>query len=112
MRLILLVGALLAFAAAVPAPEPNAEPEPWYGYGYGGYGYGGYYRPYGYGYWGRKRRSAEPNAVAEPLANAEPEPAAAAEPYYGYGSSLIRNSHNLLRSDLHLPTRRYMWIYR
>merc|ERR1712110_1010828 len=73
MRLILLVGALVALAAAVPEPEPNAAAEPWYGYGYGGYGYGGYYRPHGYGYWGRKRRSAEPNAVAEPSADANTE---------------------------------------
>merc|ERR1712233_224059 len=68
MRLILLVGALLALAAA----------EPYYGYGYrrgyyGGYGHRGYYG------WGKKKRSA----VAEPNAAAEPE--AAAEPYYGYG---------------------------
>merc|ERR1712076_244126 len=74
MRLILLVGALLALAAAVP----EAAAEPYYGYGYrrgyyGGYGHRGYYG------WGKKKRSA----VAEPNAAAEPE--AAAEPYYGYG---------------------------
>merc|ERR1712156_456396 len=87
MKLILLVGALLALTAAIPEPEATAEAEPWYGYGYGyrGYGgYAGYYRPYGYGYWGRKRRSAEPNAVAAAEPTAEAEPAADAAAYYGY----------------------------
>ena len=75
----------MALAAAIPEPEATAESEPWYGYGYRGYGgYAGYYRPYGYGYWGRKRRSAEPNAVAaaEPTAEAQPEADAAS--HYGY----------------------------
>merc|ERR1712183_671270 len=79
---------------AEPVADPNAEAnaDPWYsayGYGlghYGGYRHLGYsaYRPYygGYGYWGRKKRSAD--AEPEPAANAEAD----ADPWYsayGYG---------------------------
>lgn len=82
---------------------PNADPDSWYrrygylGYphgGYGGYlgygGYGGYggYRGYLGGYrrylgYGRKKRSADPVAVAEPTpdATADSNPDA----YYGWG---------------------------
>merc|ERR1711874_957926 len=65
---------------------PNAEgnPEAWYGgyYGYPGYyGYGGYYGRrwgYGYGYYGRKKREADPAVVATTHA------APAVIPHLGY----------------------------
>merc|ERR1712123_403092 len=94
MKILLIVGFLAALAVAEPVAEPNAEADadPWYrsyGYGlghYGGYRHLGYsaYRPYygGYGYWGRKMRSAD--AEPEPAANAEAD----ADPWYsayGYG---------------------------
>jgi len=76
-------------ADAEPAADADADPYYYYsglygrGYGYGhlGYGYGhgygyGYYRPYSYGYYGRKKRSAEPTA--------EPEADAEADPWYYY----------------------------
>merc|ERR1711994_1043884 len=64
MKSLFIVGGFLAaYAVAEAEPEaaPNAEAnaDPWYaysGYGLGHYGYRpyyrGYYRPYGYGYWG------------------------------------------------------------
>merc|ERR1712215_458989 len=93
MKSLFIVGAFLAaYAVAEAEPEaaPNAEAnaDPWYaysGYGLGHYRYrpyyGGYYRPYGYGYWGRKKREAE----AEPTAAAEPNAEANADPWYSYG---------------------------
>merc|ERR1711961_21528 len=61
----------------------DTEADPWLHYGYGRglayYGLGGYYHPYSYGYWGRKKREAE--AAAEPEAAADPE----ADPWYRYG---------------------------
>merc|ERR1711882_18479 len=71
MKSLFIVGAFLAayvVAEAEPEATPNAEAnaDPWYaysGYGLGHYGYrpyyGGYYRPYGYRYWGRKKRKVE-----------------------------------------------------
>merc|ERR1711971_805758 len=89
MKSLLFVAAFLAMALAAPqeqasAPNAEAEADPWYGYyGYGGYRgyYGGYYRPYAYGYYGK--RSADDAAPAEsgPNANAE------ADPWYGYYGS-------------------------
>merc|ERR1712227_443634 len=78
---------------AEAAPAAEADADAWYGYyghglGYYGYGYrpwGGYssyYRPYGYGFWGKKKRSAD----ADPAADASPEADADAwYGYYGYG---------------------------
>merc|ERR1711892_832715 len=90
MKIILLIGAFLALAfcdpTADPTADPNAEADPYYasyyGYGarpyaygglrgYGGhYGYGGH-EGYGLGYYGRKKRSAEPSAdpTADPTAD-------------------------------------------
>merc|ERR1711892_553990 len=87
MKILLIVGFLAALAVAEPVAEPNAganaDADAWYsayghGYGYGlghyGYGnrYGGYgyaaYRPYGYGYYGKRSADAEP--AAEPTADA------------------------------------------
>merc|ERR1712034_147478 len=100
MKILFIVGAFLAahaVADAEPEADPNAEAnaDPWYSYGYGlghGYGYGGYghygysaYRPYGYrygGYWGRKKREADAEPVAEANAEAEADPWYSA---YGYG---------------------------
>merc|ERR1712106_422830 len=97
MQILYIVGSVLAAQAAAeaePKANPNAEAnaDPWYSYGYGlghrygGYGHHGYaaYRPHygGYGYWGRKKRDAE----AEPVADATAE--ADADPWYSaYGSS-------------------------
>merc|ERR1712228_981297 len=66
-----------AEAVADPSADPSADPY-YLTYGLGHYGYAGYYGyPYAhYGYWGRKRRTAE----AEPTAAADPE----ADPYYLY----------------------------
>merc|ERR1712002_800919 len=94
--------ALLLVVATVfgePEPSPSAVAEPsaeskadpyllyggYYGYGLRHLGYGGYY---GYPYWGRKRRSAEPEpeptAAADPNANADPN----ADPYLLYYGGL------------------------
>ena len=60
-------------------PNPDPAADAWYGfYGYPGYyghryyGYGGYYgHRYGYGYWGRKKREANPQVLlAHPYAYA------------------------------------------
>merc|ERR1712112_47553 len=79
MKGALIVAVLISVAVAVAEPEPNADP--WLTYsaygGHGGYGllyrgyggYGGYglYTGYGgYGIWGKKKRSAEPEPVADP----------------------------------------------
>merc|ERR1711981_929973 len=62
----------------------EADPAAWYGgyYGYpyrGYYGYGGYYgHGYGYGYYGRKKREADPAVVATTHA------APAVVPHLGY----------------------------
>merc|ERR1719493_607536 len=45
------------------------------------YGWGGYYRPYGYGYWGRKKRSADDEVAA---AGPNPDADADADAWYGY----------------------------
>merc|ERR1711944_301297 len=85
MKILVLVGAFVAGALAVPEAKADANAEPWGVYGYGGYGgYSGYYRPYGgYGLYGK--RSAEP--TAEPTADAEAD-ADAWYGYYGYGHGL------------------------
>merc|ERR1711915_849053 len=76
---------------AVADPNAEANADPWYsyyGHGLGHYGYRpyyrSYYRPYGYGYWGRKKREAEaePEAVVDPNAEANADPWYS---YYGYG---------------------------
>merc|ERR1719290_919142 len=74
-------------AEAAPVAEAEADPEadPWLHYGYGHglayYGLGGYYHPYSYGYWGRKKREAEAAPVAEAAADPEADPWL----HYGYG---------------------------
>merc|ERR1712006_39983 len=88
MKTLFFVAALMAMALGAPqeaqsGPNPDAEanPDAWYGYyGYGGYKgyYGGYYRPYGYGYYGKR------SADAEPTAEAAANPEAEADPWYGY----------------------------
>jgi len=75
----LLIVVLVGLAVAEPEAKAEADPsaDPWYTYGgWGGYGltygayrpYAGYYGSpytYGYGYYGRKKREAEPAADAE-----------------------------------------------
>jgi len=88
LALLFLAG--LAFADEEVQAGPNAEADPaaWYGgyYGYpyrGYYGYGGYYgHGYGYGYYGRKKREADPAVLATTHA------AAAVVPHLGYGYAL------------------------
>merc|ERR1712055_104786 len=92
--LVLLALFSVAFADSEPEPtaaaDPNADPWLYYGGGYyGGLGHRGYYGGlghYGYGLggrylWGRKKREAEPTAVAAPSADAEADPWL----YYGHG---------------------------
>merc|ERR1711993_129187 len=74
MKYLIALLFLAALAIAEPESEATADPaaDAWYGYyGYPGYyghryyGYGGYYgHRYGYGYWGRKKREADPAVVA------------------------------------------------
>merc|ERR1711942_415366 len=80
--------------SAVTDAAPKADADPWYyygGYPYAHYGYYGY--PYRYGFyghggylWGRKRRSAEPDA--EPAADAKADPWYLYGGYYGHGYGL------------------------
>merc|ERR1711874_612618 len=79
------MGAGLALAQeAEKGPNAEADPAAWYGgyYGYpyrGYYGYGGYYgHGYGYGYYGRKKREADPAVVATTYS------APAVVPHLGY----------------------------
>merc|ERR1712050_721274 len=70
--------------SAVADAAPKADADPWYyygGYPYAHYGYYGY--PYAH-YWGRKRRSAEP----EPAADAKADPWYLYGGYYGHGYGL------------------------
>jgi len=82
LALLFLAG--LAFAQEDAGPSAEADPAAWYGgyYGYpyrGYYGYGGYYgHGYGYGYYGRKKREADPAVVATTHA------APAVIPHLGY----------------------------
>merc|ERR1712243_297023 len=75
----------LALGDAVPDAQPNADADadPYLLYGghlgYYGLGYRGLY-----GYYGRKRRSAD----AEPVPDAQPAAAADADPYLLYGGHL------------------------
>jgi len=86
LALLFLAGLALADGDDEVAAGPNAEanPEAWYGgyYGYpyrGYYGYGGYYGGrWGYGYYGRKKREADPAVVATTHA------APAVVPHLGY----------------------------
>jgi len=86
MKFILALLFLAGLALAQNDAGPNAEgsPEAWYGgyYGHpyrGYYGYGGYYgRRWGYGYYGRKKREADPAVVATTHA------APAVVPHLGY----------------------------
>merc|ERR1712055_998975 len=77
--LVLLAPFSVAFADSEPEPtaaDPNADPWLYYGgLGHYGYGLGGRYL------WGRKKREAEPTAVAAPSADAEADPWL----YYGHG---------------------------
>merc|ERR1711863_173942 len=85
MKIVVSILFLAALAFAEPendyqsGPNPDPAADAWYGYyGYPGYyghryyGYGGYYgHRYGYGYWGRKKREAEPQVLlAHPYAYA------------------------------------------
>merc|ERR1739847_2667 len=81
MKYLIALLFLAALAIAEPESEAKADPaaDAWYGYyGYPGYyghryyGYGGYYgHRYGYGYWGRKKREANPQVLlAHPYAYA------------------------------------------
>merc|ERR1712025_1324748 len=78
--------------------DPAADA--WYGYyGYPGYyghryyGYGGYYgHRYGYGYWGRKKREADPAVLASSSALTAPQTVdlPLVHPYaYGVGAPLL-----------------------
>merc|ERR1712112_479061 len=73
-------------------PEPVAEPEPWvtygrYGLGHGGYrlGYGGLYGGYGHGLYGGYGRGLYGGVYGKKKRNAEPEPVAEPEPWVTYG---------------------------
>merc|ERR1711992_145027 len=87
MKIVVSILFLAALAFAEPeltselksGPNPDPAADAWYGYyGYPGYyghryyGYGGYYgHRYGYGYWGRKKREANPQVLlAHPYAYA------------------------------------------
>merc|ERR1712109_300839 len=85
MKIVVSILFLAALAFAEPEltselkSGPNPAADAWYGYyGYPGYyghryyGYGGYYgHRYGYGYWGRKKREANPQVLlAHPYAYA------------------------------------------
>merc|ERR1711899_250198 len=89
MKIVVSILFLAALAFAEPendyqsGPNPEADPaaDAWYGYyGYPGYyghryyGYGGYYgHRYGYGYWGRKKREADPAVLASSSALTAPQ---------------------------------------
>merc|ERR1711936_375264 len=81
MKLCLLALVLVAGVLAEPEAEAESNPEPWYGYRgyYGGYGYRRY------GWYGRKKRSADAEPEAAETALSGPAPDAEAKPYYGYG---------------------------
>jgi hypothetical protein len=92
----LVLALLLAVSYAEPEPDSDSEADPWRGYGYGYglgwphysgyggsrtlYGYRGYGGYYGHGYYGRKKREAEP----EPEADSEADPYVLYGNYYGY----------------------------
>merc|ERR1712038_1372069 len=110
MKLVVSILFLAALAFAEPeltselksGPNPDPAADAWYGYyGYPGYyghryyGYGGYYgHRYGYGYWGRKKREANPQVLlahpyayahyvpTKPAVEAERKKREAAEPGY------------------------------
>merc|ERR1712228_193145 len=107
MKIVVSILFLAALAFAEPeltselksGPNPDPAADAWYGYyGYPGYyghryyGYGGYYgHRYGYGYWGRKKREADPAVLASSSALTAPQtvdlPVA---PYaYGIGAPLL-----------------------
>merc|ERR1712008_538796 len=95
MKYVFAVLLLAGLALAEPDSTPEAEADPaadaWYGYygrgyGYGGYGlgyrgyyggYGGYYGGYrgygGYGYYGRKKRSAEADPAVLAVTHSAPQ---------------------------------------
>merc|ERR1712008_594329 len=110
MKYVFAVLLLAGLALAEPDSTPEAEADPaadaWYGYygrgyGYGGYGlgyrgyyggYGGYYGGYrgygGYGYYGRKKRSAEADPAVLAVTHPAPAVAPLVHPYglgLGYG---------------------------
>merc|ERR1712008_369604 len=103
MKYVFAVLLLAGLALAEPDSTPEAEADPaadaWYGYygrgyGYGGYGLGyrGYYGGYrgygGYGYYGRKKRSAEADPAVLAVTHSAPAVAPLVHPYglgLGYG---------------------------
>jgi len=102
MKYLIALLFLAALAIAEPESEAKADPaaDAWYGYyGYPGYyghryyGYGGYYgHRYGYGYWGRKKREADPAVLASSSALTAPQTVdlPLVHPYaYGVGAPLL-----------------------
>merc|ERR1712008_609111 len=96
MKYVFAVLLLAGLALAEPDSTPEAEADPaadaWYGYYGRGYGYGGYglgYRGYGgYGYYGRKKRSAEAEPAVLAVTHSAPAVAPLVHPYglgLGYG---------------------------
>merc|ERR1739847_80313 len=88
-----LISLLFLAALAIAEPESEAKADPaadaWYGY----YGYPGYYgHRYGYGYWGRKKREADPAVLASSSALTAPQTVdlPLVHPYaYGVGAPLL-----------------------
>merc|ERR1711944_169841 len=97
MKYLVALLFLAALAIAEPESNPEATADPaadaWYGYyGYPGYyghryyGWGGYYgHRYGYGYWGRKKREADPAVLASSSALTAPQTVDLPVAPYAYG---------------------------
>merc|ERR1711992_96687 len=91
MKYLIALLFLAALAIAEPESEAKADPaaDAWYGY----YGYPGYYgHRYGYGYWGRKKREADPAVLASSSALTAPQTVdlPLVHPYaYGVGAPLL-----------------------
>merc|ERR1711872_684906 len=108
MKLLIVLGAFFVVTLGSPVADPGAEAEadphllyygrPYYGLGYYGY-YGLGHYGYPYAYWGRKKRSADAEALPDPEPVADPNPEADAHyGYYGYGG-------------WHYPYYGYSWPY-
>merc|ERR1719216_488547 len=88
-----LIALLFLAALAIVEPESEATADPaadaWYGYG-------GYYgHRYGYGYWGRKKREADPAVLASSSALTAPQTVdlPLVHPYaYGLGAPLLHGA--------------------